>query len=99
MPQLPGKAFVVCSSLNMDLLSHLPSSYHSCQSSDWTINAVNFLQTKNASLQMQGLPHHKVNSCFAFFLVELNILESSKFKATNVIKQILLIYFAHLFCQ
>ena len=50
------KHFVICNCLNMDLLSHLPSSHHTCssQSSDWSIstNAVNFLQTKNISLQI-----------------------------------------------
>ena len=46
------KCFVICNCLNMDLLNHLPSCHHSSQSSDWTISTVNFLQTKNISLQI-----------------------------------------------
>ena len=61
------KRFVICNCLNMDLLSHLPPSYHSSQSSDWTISAVNFLQTKNISLQIAKC-YIKINLiCFMFF--------------------------------
>ena len=92
------KRFVVCNCLNMDLLSHLPSSHHSNQPSDWNISAVNLLQTKNISLQIAKCYLSIKLICFIFFLVELKRLES-KFKATKVIKQILFIFFVHLFCQ
>ena len=91
------KCFVIYNCLNMDLLGHLPSSHHSSQSSDWTIIAINFVQTKNISLQIAKCYLSIKLICF-MFLVELNRLES-KVKATKVIKQILLIYFVHFFCQ
>ena len=80
----------------MDFLSHLPFFHHSSQSSDRTISAVNFLQTKNISLETVKCYLSIKLICFMFF-VELNRLES-EFKVTKVIKQILFIYFVHLFC-
>ena len=44
------------------------------------------------------LPQHKVN-LFYVYLVKLNRLESKIKATTKVIKQILLIYFVHLYCQ
>ena len=91
------KRFVIFNCLTMDLLSHLPSSHHSSQSSDWTIGVVNFLQTKNIFLQIAKCYLRTKLTCF-MFSGGLNRLES-KFKATEVIKQILFIYFVYLFCQ
>ena len=89
------KCFVICNCLNIDLLSHLPSCHNSSQSSDWTISAVNFLQTKNISLQTAKC-YLSINLICFMFLVELNRLVS-RFKATKVIKQVLFIYFSTYF--
>ena len=89
------KCFVICNCLNIDLLSHLPSSHNSSQSSDWTISAVNFLQTKNISLQTAKC-YLSINFICFMFLVELNRLVS-RFKATKVITQVLFTYFSTYF--
>ena len=89
------KRFVICNCLNMDLLSHLPSSHHSSQSSNRSIStsAVNFLQTKNISLQ---IAKYYIRIKLIGFMC-FGRIEQSKFKATKVIKQIIFKYFVHLF--